>query len=173
MQRNHHTNEIKERAVSAARDRGSRTLQSVADEQDVSIHTLKNWLKRTRVEAVLPHGATQPLRATSAAPPRFSAHERLAFLGASHGLTGELLSAWCRTQGLFERELVQWREGFCVAADATRLVADPTQSAPFKALNAQHAALGKELARKERALAEAAALLVLQKKFQSLWADAA
>lgn len=42
----------------------------------------------------------------AATGPRFAARERLAFLGASHGLTGELLSAWCRTKGLFERELV-------------------------------------------------------------------
>ena len=171
MQRNLYTIEIKERALSAARDRGSRTLQTVADEHNVSLSTLKNWLKRTRAEAVVPHGAQQPLR--SAPRPRFTAGERLAFLGDSHGLTGELLSAWCRTKGLFERELVQWREGFCAAAPATRLALDPTQSVPFKALNAQHVALGKERARKERALAEAAALLVLQKKFQSLWADAA
>ena len=171
MQRNTYSTELKTRALSAARDRGTRTLQTVADEENVSLSTLKNWLKRSPAEPVLPHGATQAR--FGASPPRFTARERLAFLGASHGLTGELLSAWCRTQGLFERELIAWREAFCAAPAAASLATDPTQSAPFKALTSQHAALSKELARKERALAEAAALLVLQKKFQALWEDAA
>ena len=38
-------------------------------------------------------------------------------------------------------------------------------------LQARHEGLQRELRRKEKALAEAAALLVLQKKFQALWAD--
>jgi hypothetical protein len=40
-----------------------------------------------------------------------------------------------------------------------------------KELSKENAQLKKELQRKEKALAEAAALLVLQKKFQALWAD--
>jgi hypothetical protein len=40
-----------------------------------------------------------------------------------------------------------------------------------KELSKENAKLKKELQRKEKALAEAAALLVLQKKFQALWAD--
>jgi hypothetical protein len=38
-------------------------------------------------------------------------------------------------------------------------------------LTKENTKLKKELQRKEKALAEAAALLVLQKKFQALWAD--
>jgi hypothetical protein len=40
--------------------------------------------------------------------------------------------------------------------------------AELKALQIKHEQLQRELRRKERALAEAAALLVLQKKFQAL-----
>jgi len=40
--------------------------------------------------------------------------------------------------------------------------------AELKALQGKHEGLQRELRRKERALAEAAALLVLQKKFQAL-----
>ena len=42
-----------------------------------------------------------------------------------------------------------------------------------RALKDENAQLKRELGRKEKALAEAAALLVLQKKFRALWADAA
>ena len=41
----------------------------------------------------------------------------------------------------------------------------------LRELQVKHDGLQRELPRKERALAEAAALLVLQKKFQALCAD--
>ena len=171
MQRITYSLELKERALAKARDRGDQTLQMVADETAVSLSTLKNWLKRSRAAPALPHGATQALRAGPTGLPRWGASERLAALGATHGLTGELLSAWCRSQGLFVHQLAAWREAFCTtgAGGPPQL----TQSAELKALTVKHASVVKELARKERALAEAAALLVLQKKFQALWEDAA
>ena len=143
----------------------------VADETAVSLSTLKNWLKRSCAAPRLPHGATEALRAVPTGGPRWGASERLAALGASHGLTGEALSAWCRSQGLFVHQLAAWREAFCATGAGT--ATHPAQSAELKALTVKHASVVKELARKERALAEAAALLVLQKKFQALWEDAA
>ena len=176
MQRTTYSAELKQRTLIKARNRGDQTLQMVADENQVSLSTLKNWLKRSPAAPVLPHGATQALRADPAAATRWCPRERLAALGASHELTGEALSAWCRSQGLFVHQLAAWREAFCapnVAGSATATSSDPAQSAALKALTAKHASVLKELARKERALAEAAALLVLQKKFQALWEDAA
>ena len=41
----------------------------------------------------------------------------------------------------------------------------------LRELQVKHDGLQRELRRKEKALAEAAALLVLQKKFQALWED--
>ena len=169
MQRNTYSTELKARALFSARNRGDRTLQSVADENQVPLSVLKNWLKRVPAGPVLPHGATQALRADPTGSPPWGPRERLAALGASHELTGEALSAWCRSQGLFEHQLTAWREAFC----AVGLTSDPAHGAQLKALTVKHASVVKELARKERALAEAAALLVLQKKFQALWEDAA
>ena len=173
MQRTTYSLELKERALIKARDRGDQTLQMVADENQVSLATLKNWLKRSPAVPGLPHGATQPLRADPTGVARWGPRERLAALGASHELTGEALSAWCRSQGLFVHQLQAWREGFCATGSGAATTTDPAQSAAFKALTIKHASVVKELARKERALAEAAALLVLQKKFQALWEDAA
>ena len=42
----------------------------------------------------------------------------------------------------------------------------------LRELQVKHEQLQREMRRKDRALAEAAALLVLQKKFQALWQDA-
>jgi Skp family chaperone for outer membrane proteins len=52
-----------------------------------------------------------------------------------------------------------------VAKEATRL------NREFKASERENRKLEKELARKEKALAETAALLVLQKKADAIWGD--
>ena len=173
MQRTTYSTELKEQALLNARSRGNKTLEAVARESRVSLATLKNGLKRSRAAPELPHGATQGLRAEPTLAAQPGPRERLAALGASHGLSGEALAAWCRTQGLFVHQLSAWREAFCAPSSNGTHPAQSAQSAELKALTLKHAAVVKDLARKERALAEAAALLVLQKKFQALWEDAA
>ncbi len=84
---------------------------------------------------------------------QWSAPERLLALQESHGLSGEARHAWCREKGLLMAQ--EGRES----------------KAELKALQGKHEVLQRELRRKERALAEAAALLVLQKKFQALLGD--
>ena len=63
--------------------------------------------------------------------------------------------------------MIAWRDAFCaIAAPESR----DTKLA-LRELQSRHEGLQRELRRKEKALAEAAALLVLQKKFQALWED--
>ena len=45
MQRNRYSSEFKEQAISKVRQRGSRTLESVANELNISLGRLKGWLK--------------------------------------------------------------------------------------------------------------------------------
>ena len=96
--------------------------------------------------------------------------QRLLALNESHALVGPALHAWCREKGLFEHQLIQWRDAFCAAGQPA--AASPAEqrlaNAALRALQGRHEQLQREMRRKDRALAEAAALLVLQKKFQAL-----
>jgi Transposase len=168
MQRNRHSTQFKEQALSKARTRGTRTLESVAAEVNMPLGTLKGWLKTSGAKvAALPHAATLP----GEVPARqWTPAQRLLALNESHALSGAALHAWCREKGLFEHQLRQWREAFCDAA-ATPAASVGEQRAAHTALRelqGRHEQLQREMRRKDRALAEAAALLVLQKKFQAL-----
>lgn len=94
----------------------------------------------------------------------WSAEERLLALHQAYGLSGTELHAWCRERGLFEYQLQTWRGAFCAAAPESR-----ESKTAWRELQAKHDKLQRELNRKEKALAEAAALLVLQKKYHVLW----
>ena len=76
--------------------------------------------------------------------------------------------AWCREHGVYPQELEQWRTA------ATQALADPGDGARIshreqKADRRRIKELERDLRRKEKALAEAAALLVLSKKLEVIF----
>lgn len=155
-----HTEAFIEQALVKVFSRGDRTITSVADDLNVNHHTLKYWMSKKSVTKGTSK-ATQEKR-----PQDWTASEQLTALQETHGLSGEALQAWCREHGIFAHHLDSWKAAFC---EETKASAAGGREA--RALKDENAALKRELARKEKALAEAAALLVLQKKFRALWED--
>lgn len=150
---------FKEQALAKVVCRGDRTVQAVAEELNLSVFTLKGWMKKTS-----PNDQNRAPRKAKR-PQDWRPEERLMALQESHGLVGEALNAWCREQGLFAHHLGHWRAEFCRATSPTESRAD-TQT--LRALKEENRRLQRELTRQEKALAEAAALVVLQKKYQAL-----
>ena len=122
----------------------------------------KKALKGVDVERVVFNAITKAMAA-------MSAEERFAALVETHGMSDEDLGAWCRRHGLHSHELAQWRRDALAGAAP---VADSSEGrAQTKRLRQENAALRKELNRKDKALAETTALLVLQKKARLLWGE--
>lgn len=76
------------------------------------------------------------------------------------------MNAWCREQGIFPHHLQAWRKDFETGTSETAV-----SRSEWRDLKANYQTLQCELKRKEKALAEAAALLILQKKYQALWEE--
>lgn len=147
-----------EQTLVKVHSRGDRTLREIAAELGVNFYTIQRWLKVRKIVRTDVAGREKR-------PDEWQRDEQLAALLETHGLSEDQVSAWCRERGLFPHHLQEWKAGFCAADSA------PAKPASDKALNKEIAKLKKELNRKDKALAETAALLVLQKKFQALWAD--
>jgi len=148
-----------EQALTKIYSRGDRTVRSVSEEMNVSFHTVKNWMKRKAVSKVIA-SVTKEKR-----PRDWNAEQQLVALHETHGLSGEPLHAWCRENGLFAHHLTSWKTAFCADGKAAPGIRE------IRTLKDENEKLKRELARKEKALAEAAALLILQKKFRALWED--
>ena len=156
-----HSAAFQEQALIKVRERGSRSVQDVANDLNMSVGTLRKWISKSNQKtASNTHSAQLPknLPALSWAPA-----QRLQALLETHAMAAPQLSAWCREKGLFEHQLQSWREAFCTAGESRE------SKAALRELQVKHEGLQRELRRKEKALAEAAALLVLQKKFNALW----
>jgi transposase-like protein len=96
-----------------------------------------------------------------------SSEEKFAVVIETAGLNAVELSEYCRHKGLYPQQIRAWRDTCRQAHDPAAAKTDREQlRRQTKAIKQ----LETELRRKEKALAEAAALLVLQ-KVQALWED--
>lgn len=155
-----YSTEFIEQALQKVHSRGNQSIASVARDLNVNDHTLRYWIKM-QSNQVRPTTATKERR-----PIDWTAAERLQALQESYALTGEPLQAWCRERGLFPHHLTSWKTALGVDIKVTA-----SKAGEVKALQDENVQLKRELVRKDKALAEAAALLVLQKKFRALWEE--
>lgn len=160
--KSNYTPGFKEQAVEKALLRGRRSLKSVANELNISHWTLKNWLKS------MPVADLKTTQHQSKRPREWTLQERLQGLLESYGLAEEALHAYCREKGIFPHHLEQWREAFSRGESGQEVRSEQRER---NALKAEIQQLKRELSRKEKALAESAVLLVLQKKFQAFWEE--
>ena len=143
---------------------------ALAEKVGVSHATLSRWLKEeTTLRSVSKKDdGRQPAegRGKSRRPQDWSPEEKLRLLQQTAGLSGEERGALLRREGVHEADLAEWRAQADKAALAA-LSGTRQRTAEQKRIRK----LESELARKEKALAEAAALLVLAKKARALWGD--
>ena len=155
-----YSKDFKEQALVKVYSReNDQSIQDVANDLNICLQTLKTWMKKTKLDSPRGH------QSKSKRPQDWQPEERLAALQLTYGLMGEELNAWCREQGVFVHQLEQWKADFCRSGSATE---NRQETRALQTLKAQIQGLERELLRKDKALAEAAALLVLQKKFRAL-----
>ena len=138
--------------------------------REVGVHqsTLSRWVREAHVPwqvgppSPAEPGRTMPLRR----PQDWTAEEKYAVLIEAASVSNEELGAFLREKGLRQANLKQWRQEMLTALGESK--ARPSKSS---AETRRIRELERELARKEKALAEAAALLLLKKKAQALWGD--
>ena len=145
------------------------SASALARETGVAQATLSRWLKAA---ATLPPMAKKkdPPSPSAASARTWTAEQKLAAVLEAAALSGDALGAWLRRNGLHAEQLAQWRAAALVGLDGAAAAA---RSAASAASARRVRELERELKRKDKALAEAAALLVLRGKVEALWADGA
>jgi len=137
----------------------NRTVVSLSQEIGVSEATLYNWKKQFRAK-----GYVVPKKSTIA--DQWDAKAKLAAVIQTAAMNEAERSEYCRKHGLYPEQIEAWKTAF---ETSESFEAAPTTKAELAAERKKSRALEKELRRKEKALAEAAALLTLSKKAQAIW----
>lgn len=129
------------------------SARALSREVGVAQATLSHWLREARTLPVVSHSEAKPkLR---------SPEEKMRLVLASAGLEGEELGAFLRKEGVHEVELRDWSKAMLDGLSGGRAAPLNSDAKIIKGLE-------RELLRKDRALAEVAALVVLKKKAQTL-----
>jgi len=150
-----YTAEFKQAAVQKAELRAGRPVSEIARELGVSVQLLNYWRKQASVG-----GMKKPKKS----PSKLSLVEKQEILLKSSAMSEAEMGEFLRREGLHTTDLEQWK------ADILDHLRGPSRAerSDENKLRFEKVRLEKELRRKNRALAETAALLVLQKKVSLL-----
>lgn len=135
------------------------SIPEVAQQEGISMGCLYNWLKQARLEGKPVPGSRKNT------PDDWPSQDKLAVVIETASLNAAELSEYCRSKGLFPEQIERWKQA-CVQG-----LGAPKPESDSKETRKKVLKLEKEILRKDKALAEAAALLILQKKVQALWED--
>ncbi len=133
---------FKEKMVERMSGNNAASARSLSAEIGISQETLSRWLRDAHNLPTMPSKKT---------PKRWTVDEKIHLLSEAAKLSGNALMKFLANEGVLLGELEQWRlalgeDGHATIASTKRI-----------------RGLERELARKEKALAETAALLVLKK----------
>lgn len=135
----------------------SKSIRSMSKESGICEQTIRNWIKE-RKSGNLDDGSGDK------SPRYLSNREKYHLLMESAKIPSEELGEFLRERGLHSEHLTLWDQEFREMAEKSENKKDKK----LKELMKRNRELEKELNRKEKALAEAAALLVLKKKLDAL-----
>jgi transposase len=154
MSRNY-SREFQEALVTQILTRGDRTMASVCAAAGVPRRTATTWVQRCGTVTVHP---TQRGHMT------WTAEAKLKALVETAGLTEDEFGLYLRREGLYATQITEWRANVIEYFTAR---ATPKKDARDETIRQ----LEREILRKDKALAEASALLILQKKVDVIWGN--
>lgn len=138
-------------------------IGKLAEEEGISQVTLYKWRQEARQKGILLPDADTKLEG-------WNARDKFTAVIETAALNETELGEYCRKKGIFPEQVHQWRLA-CESANDWDKHSNALLKSSLKEDRKRIRDLEKELTRKDRALAEAAALLVLQKKVQAIWGD--
>ena len=139
------------------------SVAELARQEGISDVTLYTWRKQAKARGEVVPGSGK-------VPEDWPAEAKLAMVIETATLSEAALNQYCREKGLYPEQVKAWRQA-CITGQQAALALKQTEREQSRVDKKRIRELERELHRKDRALAEAAALLVLRKKLNALWGD--
>ena len=136
-------------------------LGQLAKEEGISQATLTKWRAEARAKG-------QFLPDANAGPEGWTSRDKHSAVIETAAMNAADLGEYCRRRGIYPEQLSVWREA-CERANDWERAATSRITRETKDDKKRIKELERDLARKEKALAEAAALMLLRKKAEAIW----
>jgi len=141
----------------------NKLVSELARENGISEQTLYTWRRNLKSQGV-------PVPGNGKNAEEWSSKDKFGVVLETAPLNEAELAEYCRSKGLFVEQITTWREA---CQDANKVPAERNREQREQSKNDRKEInqLKKDLQRKEKALAEAAALIILRKKAQAIWGE--
>jgi len=136
-------------------------LRQLSRKEGISEATLYKWRTAAR-------GKGRLLPDADTGPGGWSSRDKFAAVVETAAMNTADLAAYCRQRGVFPEQISAWRTA-CEEANDRNEASAARMNRATRDEKKRTKVLERALARKEKALAEAAALLILRKKADAIW----
>jgi len=151
--------QFREHAVKKALDRDPDVpLIHIATSVGVHTSTLKRWLNEFENQSYSMD--------KEKSPGSWTAQQKFEIVMECESMEEQQISAHCREKGVYPHQVRQWKAEFLKLMSAR---GKAVSGGGLRKLREENRSLEKQIRRKDKALAEAAALLVLKKKAEQMW----
>lgn len=155
---------FKLQAVEKVLNRSSETtIEEVLSSLGVSRSAMGRWLNEAKANKV---GSSSKNMTQEKRPQDITPQERLNHIKQCSHLDEEAISRYCREHGIYPHHIEQWEQDFIQGYQQN---SGSVNKSELRNKSIEIKDLKKEILRKDKALAETAALLVLQKKVHEIW----
>lgn len=156
-----YSKEFKDAIIKRMMPPQNESVVSISRETGVSENTLYQWKRKARANGfAVPAGEEESEKWTT--------HDKFLIVVETVAMSEVELAEYCRSKGLFVEQVQAWRDA-CMQANGGVAQEAAKLHRSNKEKDKQIKKLNSELKRKEAALAETAALIVLKKKAQAIW----
>jgi transposase len=139
------------------------TATALSKEVGIAQPTLSRWLREAHT--LVSMGGHNEQQGGAKSPRQWRSEDKLQVVVESSRLSADELGSFLRRKGLHAVQLEEWRDLVMTALSAPKSAKPGRVSSEGKRIRS----LEKDLARKDKALAEVTALLVLKKKLDAIW----
>lgn len=150
--------QFKEQMVRKLMPPSNQSVAQVSRDSGVAAPTLYSWKKQFQSKGFV-------VPATPSQPDNWDSKAKLAAVIQTAAMNEAQRSEYCREHGLYVEQLQAWKAAF----EGLDTGAEPASKVELAAQRKRIGQLEKDALRKDKALAEAAALLVLSKKARAIW----
>ncbi len=158
----HYSPELKEAMLRRLLPPNSESITKVSREEGIPQGTLTRWKNQAKAQ-----GIAAP---TGDNAETWSTQDKFLIVVETASMNESDLAEYARKKGLYVEQIKAWRDA-CVNANGGVAKAATSLNHELKESQKARKKLEKEIQRKDKALAEAAALLVLSKKANAIWGE--
>ena len=158
-----YSKEIKESIIKRMMPPKNEAISQISGELGITEATLYKWRKEARAAGKATPGDGQGSE-------QWKSEDKFLIVLETYSMNSAELAEYCRKKGLYKEQIEVWRDS-CLNANGQVSNLTKQLNQELKEERKRSKTLEKDLLKKEKALAEAAAILLLRKKAQAIWGD--